>query len=133
MSEELSAELEKKYAQIAELMGISRDNLLFEYREEEGKTILNLITVNPRHKQSFLFNTTQGFGEMDALHKMLDHVKNHKKGKDTYTIQWSLSDEPELHTSYFRGKNIYEVLDKFYFGKDISSTVIFTISLNPIS
>lgn len=133
MSDALNKELEKIHLEISELMGLSREHLNFEYQKDGEKTILNLITINPRHKQSFLFNSTQGFGEMDALHKMLDLVKNQKKGKDTYTIQWALNDNQELHTSYFRGKNIYEVLDKFYFGKDISTTVIFSVSLNPIS
>ncbi len=131
---DLNSELEKMHLEIARLLGISRENLVFEYMKEgEDKTILRLITVNPRHKQSFLFHQEIGFGEMDVLHKMLDYVKTHKHSKDSYTIQWSLKDGKELHTSYFRGKNIYEVLDKFYYGKDITSTIIFSISLNPIS
>lgn len=131
---ELNSELEKIHLEIARLLGLSRENLVFEYTgEDEDKTVLKLITVNPRHKQSFLFHQETGFGEMDALHKMLDYVKTHKHSKDSYTIQWSLKDGKELHTSYFRGKNIYEVLDKFYYGKDITSTIIFSISLNPVS
>jgi hypothetical protein len=131
---ELNSELEKIHLEIARLLGLSRENLVFEYiSEDEDKTVLKLITVNPRHKQSFLFHQETGFGEMDVLHKMLDYVKTHKHSKDSYTIQWSLKDGKELHTSYFRGKNIYEVLDKFYYGKDITSTIIFSISLNPIS
>jgi len=131
---ELNSELEKIHLEIARLLGLPRENLVFEYiKEGDDKTILRLITVNPRHKQSFLFHQESGFGEMDVLHKMLDYVKTHKHSKDSYTIQWSLKDGKELHTSYFRGKNIYEVLDKFYYGKDITSTIIFSISLNPIS
>jgi hypothetical protein len=131
---ELNSELERIHLEIARLLGLPRENLVFEYMKEgDDKTILRLITVNPRHKQSFLFHQETGFGEMDVLHKMLDYVKTHKHSKDSYTIQWSLKDGKELHTSYFRGKNIYEVLDKFYYGKDITSTIIFSISLNPIS
>jgi hypothetical protein len=133
MSNELQTELEKIHGEIARLLGLDRNNLKFEYVNENDKTSLHLLTVNPRHKQSFLFHTVQGFGEMDAVSKMLDYVKNQKPGNSTYTIQWSLKDDHELHTSYFRAKNIYEVLDKFYYGKDITGTLIFSISLNPIS
>ena len=133
MSNELQAELERIHGEIARLLGLDRTSLRFEYSGEEDKNTLHLITVNPRHGQSFLFHTVQGFGEMDVLKKMLDYVKNRRQSTNTYTIQWSLKDDRELHTSYFQGKNMYEVLDKFYHGKDITSTVIFTISLNPIS
>lgn len=131
---ELNNELEKIHREIAQILGLSRENLKFEYtQEDEDKITLSLITINPRHKQSFLFHKETGFGEMNALNKMLDYVKTHKHSKDSYTIQWSLKDGKELYTSYFRGKNIYEVLDKFYYGKDITSTIIFSISLNPLS
>lgn len=131
---DLISELEKVHVDISKRLGIDRSNLHFEYiNDGEDKVILKLITINPRHKQSFLFHTSNGFGEMDALNKMLEYVKIHKQYKDSYTIQWSLNGEEELHTSYFRGKNIYDVLDKFYYGKDITGTIIFNISLNPIS
>lgn len=134
MPTELDIELEKVHTEIARLLGMDRSNLVFEYANgEDGKTSLHLITYNPRHKQSFLFNTTQGFGELDAVQKMLGYVKDQKLGSNNYTIQWALHGEHELHTSYFRGKNMYEVLDKFYYNKDIAGTVIFSISLNPLS
>ena len=129
---ELHQELEKIHLEIARILGMDRDNLRFEYTQQDEKNALNLVTINPRHKQSFLFHTSVGFGEMDALQKMLEYVKMHKR-TDSYTIQWSIRNTGELHTSYFRGKNMYEGLDKFYFGKDINGTVIFSISLNPIS
>lgn len=130
---ELEIALQKIQHEIADLLGISESNLQFTYTQEQGKTRLDLITMNPRHNQSFLYHSVAGFGEMDAMQNMLDYVQSHKPGKSTYTIQWALRDSQELHTSYFRGKDIYEVLDKFYYGKDINSTLIFAISLNPIS
>lgn len=130
---ELSQELEKIHLEIARLLGMDRDLLHFEYRRDQERTVLNLITSNPRHNQSFLYHSESGFGEMDVLNKMLDYVTDNRKSKHSYTIQWSLSDGSELHTSYFRGQNVYEVLDKFYYGKDINSTIIFSISLNPIA
>jgi hypothetical protein len=133
MQPELNSELEKIHGTIAKMMGLSRDLLSFNYTNENGKTTLQLATSNPRHQQTFLFHTTTGFGEMDALNKMEEYVKENKNSKSTYTIQWAMSDKNELHTSYFTGKTIYEVLDKFYYGKAITGTIIFNLSLNPLS
>jgi nanoRNase/pAp phosphatase (c-di-AMP/oligoRNAs hydrolase) len=133
MQPELNSELEKIHIQIAKMLGLSRDLLTFHYSNEDGKTTLQLATMNPRHQQTFLFHTTQGFGEMDALNKMQEYVQENKNTRSTYTIQWAMEGINDLHTSYFTGKNIYEVLDKFYYGKAITSTIIFNISLNPLS
>lgn len=133
MQPELNSELEKIHISIANMLGLSRDLLSFNYKTEDGKTTLQLATSNPRHQQTFLFHTTTGFGEMDALNKMEEYVTENKNTKSTYTIQWAMTDKNELHTSYFTGKNIYEVLDKFYYGKAITGTIIFNLSLNPLS
>ena len=133
MQPELNSELEKIHLKIAKMLGLNRDLLTFHYTTQDGKSILELATLNPRHQQTFLFHTTTGFGEMDALNKMEEYIKGTKNTKSTYTIQWAMADTSELHTSYFTGKNIYEVLDKFYYGKAITGTIIFNISLNPLS
>jgi hypothetical protein len=119
--------------EIADMLGMDTEHLRFEYEGNEQEGILKLVTINPRHKQSFLFHELQGFGELDATHKMVDYVRSHRQSKNSYTIQWALREDSELHTSYFRGKHVYEVLDKFYYGKDITTTIIFSISLNPIA
>ena len=144
MQPDLHSELEKIHISIAKMLGLDRSLLTFKYTNNEGKTTLDLATSNPRHQQTFLYHTTTGFGEMDALNKMEEYVKETRNTKNTYTIQWSMADKNELHTSYFTGKNIYEVLDKFYYGagvftkdgapgKAITGTIIFNISLNPLS
>lgn len=133
MSENLQKELEKQYLQIAKMIGLDREFLTFEFTKDGDVNHFRVITINPRHKQSFVFHTTQGFGEIDAVSKMIDYIKEHHDVKNTYTIQWAIDKSSELNTSYFRGKNVYEVLDKFYYGKDITGTIIFNISLNPLS
>jgi hypothetical protein len=133
ISEALSKELRAIEQNIAEFLQMDLDRLEFGYYKDGEKSVLNLVTISERHNQKFLFHRATGFGEMDVAMKMLDYVKNHRRIKNSYTIQWSLADEHELHTSYFRGKDIYDVLDKFYFGKDINSTIIFHLSLNPVA
>ncbi|MFN3342065.1 MAG: hypothetical protein ACK40M_05165, partial [Flavobacteriales bacterium] len=89
--------------------------------------------VNPRHRQSFLFHTVDGYDKVDALRKMLDYVRNYKERESSYTIQWSLRGETELHTSYFRAKNIFDALDKLTYGRDLNSIIVYSVVLNPIS
>jgi len=133
MSATLQEELQGLRNEIAQYLAIDPTLLTFELSQDGDKHLLRLITTNPRHLQSFLYHTVDGFGELDTLHKMLAYIKSKRPEKSTYTIQWSLKEEKELHTSYFRGKDLYEVLDKFYYGKDINATLIFSVSLNPIA
>jgi hypothetical protein len=113
--------------------GLEPDSLVFEFSGDSPKIKLDLITVNPRHRQSFLFHTVEGLDKVDALKKMLDYVKNYKERESSYTIQWSLRGETELHTSYFRARNIFEALDKLAYGRDMHSIIVYSAVLNPIS
>jgi hypothetical protein len=113
--------------------GLEYDSLQFEFNTVEGKTKLDVITINPVHKQRFLFHTVSGYDKEDALKKMLDYVKNYKERESSYTVQWSLRGENELHTSYFRAKNIWDALDKLTFGRDMNSIIVYSVVLNPIS
>ena len=50
-------------------------NLIYDFANEGSNTKLNLITVNARHNQSFLFHTVVGVDKLDALEKMAEEVK----------------------------------------------------------
>jgi hypothetical protein len=119
--------------EIESYIGLTSNSISFDYHEEDNRIKLNLITVNPIHRQSFLFHTTTGYDKIDALSKMLDYVKNYKERESSYTIQWCLKDDKNLHTSYFRAKNIYNALDKLYFSRDPNSIIVFSVVMNPIS
>lgn len=126
-------EIAKIQSEIATYLGLSQDHLIFSFKQKDNVIKLDLITINPKHDQSFLFNTTRAVDKEEALHKMLDYIKDHFKKEETYTIQWIKIGEEQLHTSYFRAKNIYDVLDKFYFERDLNSYRIYNVGLNPIS
>ena len=111
----------------------SNIELKFQYQEMEKEVKLDLVTFNPKHNQSFLFHSVRGFGQIDVLYKMLDYIKNYKEKESSYTIQWSLKESTELNTSYFRAANLLSEIEKFYFERDINSTVVFSVVLNPIS
>lgn len=119
--------------QIEEHLGIGPGNLLFEFRQLDGQTRLDLITVNPRHQQSFLFRYETGYNKLDALRKMLAYVQRYRDTESSYTIQWRARGDKELQTSYFRAHNVYEALDKLYYGRDLNTITVFSVVLNPSS
>lgn len=127
------AEIARKQSAIRDMLALSDGELLFEFVRHEGKTRLNLVTINPRHSQSFLYHTTEGVSATDALAKMEEYVKSTARTENTYTVQWMARTDRELHTSYFRAKNMYEALDKLYYGRDMNTITVYSMQLNPIS
>jgi hypothetical protein len=119
--------------QIKDYLGLRTSDLIFEYSILEGKTKLDLITINPRHNQSFLFHSEKGSDKVDALKKMWGYVQNYKEKENSYTIQWVAKGNAELHTSYFRASNILDALEKLYYGRDRNTITVFSVVLNPVS
>lgn len=118
---------------IAVRLGLDPQNLIFNYKQKNETVRLDLVTVNPKHEQSFLFQSITGTDKIDALKKMLEYVTEHYHNENSLTIQWIKIGENKLHTSYFRAKNMYEALDKFYYGRDLGQYKIFSIVINPVS
>jgi hypothetical protein len=119
--------------QIEDYLGLGAGNLLFEFRQLDSLTRLDLITVNPRHHQSFLFRYEMGHDKLDVLRRMLTYVQRFRDEESSYTIQWRARGDKELQTSYFRAHNVYEALDKLYFGRDLTTITVFSVVLNPSS
>ena len=106
-------------------------NIIYDFANEDNKIKLNLITVNPRHNQSFLFHSEIGLDKLDALKKMLEYVRTRYEKDFSYTVQWRANGDKELHTSYFVAKNMYEALDKLYYNRDMNSITVYSMKLNP--
>lgn len=119
--------------EIKNFLGLKSSQLIFEYSAFNGKVKLDLITINPRHNQSFLFRSEEGLERIDALNKVFDYVRNYKEKEGSYTVQWSARGDRELHTSYFWGSNIYDALDKLYYGRDMNTINVYSVTLNPIT
>lgn len=135
MTRDKNLETAKLQKEIGDHIGVGADSLVFNF-EETGrgkKTKLFLITLNPRHDQSFLFHATEGSDRMDALRNMLEYVKTYKDRTSSYTVQWSARGNNSLQTSYFRAKNVIEALDKLFYDRDPNSITVFSVILNPIS
>jgi hypothetical protein len=119
--------------EIKDYLGLRTADMVFEYTAVDGKVKLDLITINPRHNQAFLFHNETGGDKVDALNKMLRYVQNYKEKENSYTIQWVTKSDSELHTSYFRAGNILDALQKLYYGRDMNTITVFSVVLNPIS
>jgi carbamoylphosphate synthase large subunit len=119
--------------QIKDYLGLRTSDLMFEFSVIDGKSKLDLITINPRHNQSFLFHSETGADKVDALRKMWGYLANYKEKENSYTIQWVAKGERELHTSYFRASNILDALEKLYYGRDRNTITVFSVVLNPVS
>ena len=119
--------------EIQQYLGLTAEQLQFEFRELEGQTRLDLITVNPRHQQRFLLRYETGRDQVECLEKMLAYVRSYRDTESSYTLQWRARGEKELQTSYFRAHNAYEALDKLYFGRDLNTITVFSVVLNPSS
>jgi len=133
MTKDNNIEIARLQAEIGKYIGLGQNSLVFSF-DEEGKAVsLRLITVNPRHNQSFLFHTAEGVSKEQCLQHMLEYVREYKEKESSYTIQWSAKGENVLHTSYFSAKNILGALDKLYFDRDPNSITVFSVSLNPLS
>jgi hypothetical protein len=135
MTRDKNLEIARLQKEIGDYIGMGQDSLVFNFEEEsQGNTTkLYLITLNARHNQSFLFESTVGSDKMDALRNMLDYVRNYKERSSSYTIQWSARGDNGLQTSYFRAKNILEALDKLFYDRDPNSITVFSVILNPIT
>ncbi len=126
-------EVARYQKEIKDLLSLNTENLVFEYSTHNNAVKLDLITVNPRHNQSFLFHSSEGIDKLDALKKMREYVRKKYKEENSYTIQWTTLDSNDLHTSYFRAKDMYGALDKLYYGRDMNTISVYIVKLNPIS
>ena len=126
-------EVARLQREIEQHLGLESGQSRFEYRQLDGLMRLDLITVNPRHQQSFLFRYELGYDRLDCLRKMLTYVQRFRDSESAYTVQWRARGDRELQTSYFRAHNVYEALDKLYFGRDLHTITVFSVVLNPSS
>ena len=130
---EIHVEAARIQQEIKDYLGLRTSDLMFEYSTLDGKVKLDLITINPRHNQAFLFHSESGTDKVEALKKMLTYVQNYKEKENSYTIQWVAKGYTELHTSYFKASNILNALQKLYYGRDMNTITVFSVVLNPIS
>lgn len=132
-AQDQNIEIAKLQNDIITRLGLDAQNVIFNFKQKNEVVRFDLVTVNPKHEQSFLFNTTTGIDKIDALQKMLEYIDTHYAHEGSMTIQWIKIGDNKLHTSYFRAKNMYDALDKFFYERDQNQYKIFSVVLNPVS
>lgn len=130
---DINVEIGKVQKEIVDKLGLTAENVIFDFSSQDAIIKLDLITINPRHEQSFLYHSVKAINKLEALDKMLEYINTNNKTENTYTIQWRKVGQQELHTSYFTARNMYEALDKFYYQREINSFNIFSVNLNPVA
>jgi len=106
-----------------------------------GDIKLSLVTYNPIHKTHFLLHELVAEDKINCLQDMYDHIygiKNlieNKEGKSyageiCYTIMWMEDGKMGTNTSFFYGKNLEDIIKKFYYGKSLNSYSIINLHLN---
>lgn len=132
MTDNLTLE-ERLLEAIRSYFGYAEEELEFNWKEQDGLHTVALFTYNPRHTHRFLFHRAAGSSRDQALQALLDYTQTHKDRELSYTVQWRVSGEAELHTSYFSAGNILLALDKFFAGRDPHTVQVFSVMLNPVS
>lgn len=131
MTVDKNIEIAKLQSEIGEYIGLGQNSLIFNFEEHENAVTLHLITVNPRHNQSFLYHSSEGLNKVEALKSMLEYIRTHKDRESSYTIQWTIKGQSGLNTSYFSAKNILGALDKLFYDRDLNAITVFSVILNP--
>jgi len=121
--------------QIRELVNKDNKNgVQFVYNKDADKSWVDVFTVNPSNGETFLMKSepSNGSNYELALERVLDYVVKHKKEYSSYTVEWTKKGENGYNTSHFYCSGMYDVLHKFYEGKDNQEKyTIFSIKLNP--
>ncbi|MFK7968826.1 MAG: hypothetical protein AB8F95_00575 [Bacteroidia bacterium] len=120
-------------AEIGQQLDLPMEKLLFEFHSHLEGVRLDLVTISPRHDQAFLYHSLEAPERTQALEQMLDYVSRRHQQKRSFTVQWSHTGDEMLQTSYFRARDMHEVLEKFSHGKDLGDYTIFAITMNPIA
>lgn len=109
---------------------------LYNRVTKESYTV-DVITINPINGESFLmkseYSPTSDF--TTALENIKEYVMNSKNNYNSYTVLWKKVGESHSNVSYFYGRDMFEILNKFYTGKENikNNYSIYDIKLNPIS
>ena len=122
--------LESKLTQL-----IYKDNqntVHFDYGTARGDISVDIITYNVQKSQAFLLHSNIGTTKTEAIQSAIKYFEETMLEENTYTVVWQKKDSNEQLTSYFRAKNMAEVMKKFYHNSG-DEVVIFEVKLNPVA
>lgn len=123
----------------------NKSSVHFSWDRMEDYWMFNLATWNPKHKSAFLLHTVtcEMFRDINAWKDMYEYVVNLKNVMSSkvpqseypeqhYHVTWHDTEKGKNISSFFWGRNLGEILRKFYFDKG-EETVIYNMKLMPAS
>jgi len=128
-----NVEVARYQKDIADRLGLDSQNLIFNYKQKNETVRLDLVTVNPKHDQSFLFHTETGTDKTDALKKMLEYIIEHYHNESSLTIQWIKVGENKLTPRISALKICTRRWISFTMAAILARIKFFSITLNPVS
>lgn len=122
---------------------IRRDNgatLSFNYERNNDAHTARVFTLNPKTDEFFLLASATSYAQEAALVAVLDYVKNHKNEMNNYAVRWlkksgyaQKDGDGKTNTSHFFCRDVAEVVEKFFAGKDSSMYIVYEIKLCPMA
>jgi hypothetical protein len=109
------------------------DNQRSVHFEYENNLMVSAYTYNSTTRETFLLKKEVGLSYIDCLEKILEYVKSSQTSYNSYTVIWNRKGRSERNVSYFSCRDILEVVDKFFEGKDKNLYLVYEIKMNTIS
>ena len=122
---------ERLLQELRSYFGYADDQIEFAWSDHEGLYEVALFTYNPRHTHRFLFHKAQGSNRVQALQALLEYTQTHRDRELSYTIQWRVAGESELH-ELLQCRQHSDGAGQILRGKDPHTVQVFSVALNPV-
>ena len=112
----------------------NKNSAHFEYTERKYagdiEVKVKVITLNKKTGASFLLSEAKANTAELALEEIENELLVSNSDYHTYTIKWYEKGQPASrpYKSKFKSKNIIKAIEKFYYGKNNDSLIIYSIS-----
>jgi hypothetical protein len=67
--------------------------------------------------------------KIEMLGKGLDYIRNQESDYLNYMVEWNYKNGDKTKISYFRGKSLEDIMEKFYYGKSMYSIVVYKMEM----
>ena len=71
--------------------------------------------------------------KIEILGKGLEYLRSRESDYLNYMVEWNYKNGDKTKISYFRGKSLEDIMEKFYYGKSMNSIVIYKMEMIPES
>ncbi len=110
----------------------------FEYKDTFSKRLsdpalrqITVMTYSKEKQASFLLKEVVASTDEEGLKEILKYAKSHKDDYVSFTVVWvKKGDGNKSEKSYFYCKDLFDVLEKFYFKKNREDYVIYEVKMN---